>query len=253
MSVSKINRSAVNNFKLTELQAVQVNVAKSKKTHIDMVQIQGHLRNLKWPLHFLDYETIPYAIPRYNKSFSYQQLPFQFSLHVKRTPGAEVEHFDFLHRVDSDPRRAFAESLLEHIDGDGGSIIVYHAGFERSVTDALKEVAPEFSDAFDELISRLWDLETPFSKRWYCDPKFGGSSSIKFVLPVLVPALSYKTLEIQKGDVAQKRYGEMIKHADEGEKGRIAEALLQYCKLDTLAMVEILKVLQALASRENGI
>ncbi len=89
----------------------------------------------------------------------------------------------------------------------------------------------------------MWDLETPFAKRWYCDPNFKGSSSIKHVLPALVPTLSYQNLEIQKGDVAQKKYGELIALTNTQAKAKIANALLAYCKMDTLAMVEILKVL----------
>lgn len=230
-------------FELTEAQAIQVKVTKSGKPHIERDKIEAYLKTLRWPLHFLDYETIPFAIPRYSQSSPYQQLPFQFSLHVQKERGGSIAHFEFLHRENSDPRKKFLESLLGSIDGDGGSIVVFHAGFERNITDSLKEVAPEFEDAIEEVNSRMWDLETPFAKRWYCDPKFEGSSSIKYVLPALVPHLSYKDLEIQKGDVAQKRYGEMIGLGQVPDAEKIAQALLAYCKMDTFAMVEILKKL----------
>jgi hypothetical protein len=235
-------------FDLTGAQTIQVQVSKTGKAHIEKDKIEAHLKTLEWPIHFLDYETIPFAIPRYDKSRPYQQLPFQFSLHIQRSPNEPLEHFEFLHREDSDPRTQFVENLFRHIDGDKGSIVVYHASFERTVTDSLKQVLPEFDSAFDEMKSRMWDLEEPFAKRWYCNSLLEGSSSIKYVLPVLVPELTYKDLEIQKGDVAQKRYGEMVKLQNGPEKDKIAKALLEYCKLDTLAMVRILESLKKIAT-----
>ncbi len=238
-------------FELTEAQLIQVSVAKAGKAHIEHDSIREYLSTLKWPLHFLDYETIPSAIPKYNQTSPYQQLPFQYSLHIQRIKDGPIEHYEFLHQEDTDPRKAFIESLLGNIDGDGGSIVVYHAGFERNITDSLKQIAPELAGAFDELTSRMWDLEVPFAKRWYCDPKFEGSSSIKYVLPALVPDLSYKNLVIQKGDVAQKRYGEMILLADQNLKKSISRDLLEYCKLDTFAMVRILDRLIWIARNER--
>lgn len=228
---------------LSDAQSIQVRAAKNGTPQIDHGNIKNYLKTLAWPLHFLDYETISFAIPRHTGSSPYQQLPFQFSLHIQREPNSLLEHYEFLHKEDTDPRRAFVENLLEHIDGDHGSIVVYHAGFETSITTALKRLMPELATAFDELITRMWDLEVPFSKRWYCDARFDGSSSIKYVLPVLVPGLSYKDLEIQKGDIAQKRYGELISLRDSKEKDQLTRALLDYCKMDTLAMVKILEAL----------
>ena len=243
LGISKL-KDIPDSFELTGGQFIQVAVAKTGKVHIEPAQIREHIKKLEYPLHFLDYETIPFAIPRYDRSSPYQQLPFQFSLHVQKDPGAEVEHFEFLHQENSDPRKAFIENLFEHIDGDRGSIIVYHAGFERNITTALAEVIPELSEAFTEVTNRMWDLEVPFAQRWYCDHKFEGSSSIKYVLPVIAPELRYDSLEIQKGDIAQKRYGEMIAMPNGPEKQKIATSLLEYCKLDTFAMVKILEYLK---------
>ena len=232
-------------FALSDLQAVQTQAAKLGKAIIDSDKIVSHLKELQWPLHFLDYETISFAIPRYPATSPYQQLPFQFSLHIQDKPDGELRHFEFLHRSDSDPRLAFVENLLNSIDGDKGSIVVYHSSFERGITLSLSQLLPDLKDAFEEISSRLWDLETPFAKYWYCDPLFTGSSSIKNVLPVMVPDLSYKTLEIQKGDVAQQKYGEMIACNDPEQKEQLAKALLAYCALDTLAMVKILQRLRS--------
>ena len=86
----------------------------------------------------------------------------------------------------------------------------------------------------------MFDLMTIFSKNYYVDARFKGSASIKNVLPVIVPELTYKALGIQKGDQAVERWEKMIFgdiHPD--EKKEIENDLLEYCKLDTLAMVRI--------------
>ncbi len=236
-------------FKLTDSQFVQVSATKSGKPQIEIQSIAEVVQKLEWPLHFLDYETVPFAVPRYDNSSPYQQIPFQFSLHVQREPGAALEHYSFLHRDKSDPRPAFVENLFRHVDGDKGSIVVFHMSFERHITLALADILPEYREGFEELTGRMWDLEVPFAKRWYADHRFEGSSSIKYVLPVLVPELTYKDLEIQKGDVAQMKFGEMISTESALEREKIAKALLEYCKLDTFAMVKILEKLMEICKR----
>ena len=227
-------------FKLTELQTVQVTCEKNQKRFLDSHAIAGHLAELRFPLYFLDFETCGYAIPQYDGTRPYQHLPFQYSLHVQQYPEAELEHYEFLFEKKENPSRALAEHLIQNI-GLEGSVIVYYASFEGGRID---EMAAEFIDLAPQLISiknRLWDLQIPFAKKWICDPEFNGSASIKNVLPVLVPLLSYDGLEIKKGDEAQIKYIEMINLPD-GNVARnlIKNALLKYCGLDTLAMVHIL-------------
>ena len=196
-------------FNLTALQAIQVSCEKRQEKFIDSVAIKNHLSQLQYPLYFLDFETVGYAIPPYEGTRPYQHLPFQYSLHVKRTPDAELEHYEFLFDEKENPSRSLAEELVSHI-GSEGSVVVYYASFEGS---RIKEMAETFPDLSERLISiheRLWDLQIPFAKKWYCDPGFNGSASIKDVLPVLVPELSYKNLAIQKGDEAQFQYQELI-------------------------------------------
>lgn len=234
------------NFKLSELQKIQVDCEKSQKRYIDVAAITEHLSQLQYPLYFLDFETCGYAVPQYDGTRPYQHLPFQYSLHVQQNPVAEIEHYEFLFDKKENPSRLLAEQLVQHI-GSTGSVIVYSKSFEA---DRLKEMAGEFSDLAPQLQSihdRLWDLEIPFAKKWYCDAAFNGKSSIKNVLPVLVPELSYAGLEIQKGDVAQLSYLELIDLAvGSVEQNKIKNALLEYCKLDTLAMVKILNAINSI-------
>ena len=231
-------------FKLSAPQKIQVDCEKNQVTSIDHISMKEHLSQLQYPLYFLDFETYGYAVPQYEGTRPYQHLPFQYSLHVKQNANAELEHYEFLFDKKKNPSRALAEHLIQHI-GLTGSIVVYYASFEGS---RIKEMAAEFLDLaphLQPLQNRLWDLQVPFAKKWYCDPNFNGSASIKNVLPAIVPELSYSNLEIQKGDVAQLKYLELINlPQDSLERARIKISLFDYCGLDTLAMVHILSRIQ---------
>ncbi len=208
--------------------------------------IKNFLNNLQYPLYFLDYETMSGLIPYFDGHRPYQQVPFQYSLHVLQSPDAELEHREYLHRDNSDPARPLVEHLVQDI-GDTGSVIVWYEGFEKSRNSELGEQLLEHKDAMEAINSRVVDLMIPFKSKLYDDPRFGGSASIKKILPVLVPDLSYKVLNIQEGGTAQRLWMEAV--LDEkraGEKDQILDDLFEYCKLDTLAMVEIFNVLKNL-------
>lgn len=126
-----------------------------------------------------------------------------------------------------------------------GSVIVYHAAFERSILSDLAKVFPHYAPQLQSIVSRLWDQLEIF-KNYYSHPGFGGSNSIKKVLPILVPFLNYGDLEVQKGDEAQAAWELMINTTNEVEKSQFSEGLKAYCKMDTFAMVEIHKVLESI-------
>lgn len=204
------------------------------------------LNTLKYPLYFLDYETMSGLIPYFDGHRPYQQVPFQYSLHVIREPGSKVEHHEFLHRENSDPSRPLVEQLLTDI-GTEGSVLVWYEQFEKGRNAELGEMLPEYKEAMEAINDRVVDLMIPFQKKWYADPRFEGSASIKQVLPVVCPELSYKELGIQEGGSAQRLWMEAIldeKRAD--EKDQILADLIEYCKMDTLAMVRIYERLLSL-------
>lgn len=228
-------------FDLSVPQLAHVLAAKKNEAIVGNESIEQHLDALNYPLYFLDFEAVSYAIPRFNNTSPYTQIPFQYSLHIKNSPDSKVTHKEFLHTTDTDPRRALAEQLCSEIENNGGSVIVYHAQFERMILKDLGNLFVDLEENLSDMVSRLWDLEEPFAKRHYCHPLFGGSSSIKVVLPVFCPSLSYADLEIQKGDVAAKIYMEMVQ--GRGDQSGAVSALKEYCKRDTIAMVEILSEL----------
>lgn len=218
---------------------------------IEKNQLKQKLSQLKYPLYFLDYETFGPAVPMHDGYKPYQNLVFQYSLHIVSKPNdRKILHKEFLHTTADEPSRAFCESLFSHI-GEKGSIISWYKGFENSRNKELAQLQPEFKDRLLSLNERTFDLMEIFSKLTYVDYKFRGSSSIKNVLPVLVPELNYENLNINKGDVAMLMWAEMV-YGRKGhpslqlDKEQIKKDLLEYCQMDTWAMVEIWQKLKKL-------
>lgn len=203
-------------------------------------RLAAALSTVQFPVHHLDFETFNPAVPRYAGTRPYQAIPIQWSNHIELDHGGLIHH-EFLHGYGSDPRRPLAESLLESL-GDRGSICVY-SSYEKSVIEQLAETLPDLRQALRELVKRIWDLH-PIVKDHYYHPEFGGSYSLKEVLPALVPSLRYDDLGIREGGQAAAAYYRMVfVETDWIEQDKIREALLAYCKRDTLAMVELRKVL----------
>ncbi|MCR4279675.1 MAG: DUF2779 domain-containing protein, partial [Candidatus Zambryskibacteria bacterium] len=169
----------------------------------------------------------------------YNQIPFQYSLHVLDAPESEPKHLDFLYTETGDPSHAFVESLQKHI-GPVGSVIVWHKDFECGRNRELAERIPESKNFFDDMEKRIYDLEIIFKKQHYVHKDFKGSSSIKKVLPVLDPSLKYDELTIKEGGSAADAWNKVTTgQANNQEAEEIILALREYCKLDTYAMYAI--------------
>lgn len=205
------------------------------------------LKAVQYPVHHLDFETVMLAVPRFSETRPYQALPVQWSNHIEQATG-ELSHEEFLHKDVGDPRKVLAESLLESL-GEKGSICVY-SPYERSILEQLAVAIPSLKPALQRIIARLWDL-FPIIRDHYYHPAFGGSYSIKAVLPAMVPALAYDDLAIKEGGHAASQYYRMVfVETDWVERASIEEALLRYCERDTLAMVELRRALQEKAQKK---
>ena len=198
------------------------------------------LKGVRFPVHHLDFETMMLAVPRFAGTRPYQSLPVQWSNHIEQENGA-IRHHEYLHNDGTDPRMPLAVALLESL-GNSGSICVY-SPYEKSVIEQLAEFLPALRTALKALVKRIWDLH-PIIKDHYYHPDFGGSYSLKEVLPALVPSLRYDDLSIKEGGHAASEYYKMVfVETDWIEQARIHDALLAYCERDTLAMVELRRVL----------
>jgi hypothetical protein len=199
------------------------------------------LRSVTYPVHHLDIETVMLALPRFPFTRPYQPIPVQWSNHIELESG-ELSHQEFLHSEASEPRRQWAQALIESL-GEKGSIVVYSA-YEEAIIRQLADTFPEFKSAFKSILKRLWDL-LPVIRGHYYHPDFNGSYSIKSVLPAVVPSLGYDDLMIQAGGQAAAEYYRMVfVETDWVEQAAVRESLLRYCARDTLAMVELRRVLK---------
>lgn len=231
-------------FTLSPNQMVQVSVDKSGRAIINRDNIHTELAQLEYPLYFIDYESVNPAIPMLDNTRPHQQVVFQYSLHILDAPDAALRHVEFLCRDDTtESLHALVAQMRQDIP-TSGSVIVWNKSFERTRNTELGQLFPEFKDFFEDVNNRIYDLMDIFRKNYYVEPGFKGSNSIKDVLPVLVPHLSYKDLAIGKGDLASVRWYEIAVGEDKSDADQVFTDLLEYCKLDTLAMVEIYNVLR---------
>lgn len=231
---------------LTPKQELQVLATKKNTPIINQDAIRAYMSELTFPLYFLDYETYSGVIPYFDGQKPYQQIPFQYSLHVLDSPDAELRHIEYLHEESTDPIVALSDSLRANI-GDTGSVITWNMSFEKSCNTRIGELFPEYAEFYSQVNDRVIDLAVPFANDMYVDKRFAGRYSIKYILPVLVPELSYKALRIQEGGSAQRLWMDAVLDGNnEDGKQQILDDLVDYCELDTLAMVEIYRKLVSL-------
>ncbi len=234
------------NFELKPKQALQLEAIKIDRPIIHEKPIKEFLNSFEFPLYFLDYETMGSVIPCFDGMQPYKQYPFQYSLHILDSPDSKLRHVEYLHTDNSNPIEPLSKILKSHI-GDSGTVITWNMGFEKGCNAMIGSLLPEYDQFYMDLNERIVDLGLPFAKGWYTDKDFRTKWSIKDVLPVLIPKLSYKEIGIQDGMAAQRTWMATVLDGDnEGAREQILKDLIEYCKLDTLAMVKIWEILAKL-------
>ena len=229
---------------------MQAECTLSGEGRVDMEGIASFLRGLTYPLYFLDFETVQSAIPQYPGFRPYAQMPFQYSLHIVRSEGAEAEHREFLGEPGTDTRRPLAESLCRDIP-PGACAVAFNKAFECARLGELAGAFPDLAEHLMGISDAMRDLLDPFRQGMYYLPAMGGSFSIKSVLPAFFPGdpeLDYHALDgrVQNGGDAMEIFPRMAQ-MDREERAQAAKALLAYCRLDTLALVKVWARLKAAA------
>jgi hypothetical protein len=224
---------------LNEKQRLVVERARTNTQHLDQAALRAELAKLHFPLYFLDYETCISAIPQYTGYHPQQQIVFQYSLHLLEAPDARVIHREHLSLTCQDPSLPLLAQLREDI-GDLGTVLVWNKSFEMSRNIEMAALHPEYAEFLEGINQRIYDLGDPVRLGFYLHPGFKGSWSIKQVLPVMVPALSYQDLEVHQGDQASLIWWKLCFGSPQaGEKEKKTDALKRYCEMDTRAMVEL--------------
>lgn len=242
-------------YKLNDKQIIQHKTHSSGKYHYDKEELSIFIKSLQYPLYFLDFESYNTAIPLYNSLKPYQQLIFQYSLHVIEKKGAKPKHYSFIAEGTDDPRPMFAKELKKVL-GTKGDIIVYNQSFEKTRLKELGTFLPPYASWVEKVVDRMVDLLVPFRNFAYYHPKQHGSASIKYVLPVLTGA-TYEDFEIANGAQASLEYLFIIHGSYDGTKAtpedikKVRADLEKYCGQDTEGMIWILDKLKELINEKK--
>ncbi len=232
---------------LTRQQQIQKECVVTGKVHIEKEEIRRFLNRLRYPLYYLDFETFAPAIPLYDGTRPYQNIPFEYSLHIVESEGAAPVHHSFLGDGKEDPRPRILREL-HRLLGPDGSIIAYKADFEAGILKDMVEAFPEYTAWLDGILTRLVDLLAPFANFHYYNPLQKDTASLKQVLPA-VTGRGYSESGIAGGMEASVAYARMVYGgASEEEIARIRADLLKYCKLDTEGMMWIVDELRRLSA-----
>ena len=243
---------------------IQRDALRFKKPYINKEKIRLMLNSLNYPIYHLDFETFPCPLPRYRGEKCYTQSPFEFSLHIETSPGVcdkDKDNYIFLASSHEDEREELVKKLCELINNDKGTLLAQNVSFERGRIKELAEVFPQYKDCLLKINQNYFDLiyflrsntdfflahgyeEDEAKKINFYHHKMSGSYSIKKTLPVFTN-LNYANLDIKNGTEALVEYAN-YENMNEEEFNLKYNALKEYCKQDTWAMVEILKGLREL-------
>ena len=252
----RITFDALRSEKLNDKQQMQVECTLNNTEYINPDGIRKFLDTLSYPLYFLDFETMQDAVPQHDGTKPYQQITFQYSLHIKESPNAPYQHKEYLAPSDgTDPRHALAEQLCKDIPMDVCTL-AYNKMFECGRIKELAEFYPDLAVHLLNIRDHIVDLIDPFRAGDYYVPAMGGSFSIKSVLPALFPddpSLDYHNLTggVQSGGDAMTIFPK-IKDMSPDDAKDAREALLRYCELDTWAMVKVWERLTEMAKSCRG-
>jgi hypothetical protein len=231
--------------KYSSNQSIQITVERTQEPHLDTPAIQQFLEGLRYPLHFLDFETIMPAVPMFDGCRPYAQTPFQFSLHIQKSSGGELTHLDYLADGSGDPRPGFLQALQASL-GPEGSIVSYNSSFETARMRELTTQFPNHAGWINHALVRFEnaDLLQPFRSFAVYHPEQHGSASIKSVLPAFTE-LSYDDLAIQEGGTASNQFLRLLKGlVPAAEVVNLRQNLSNYCERDTFAMVRLIEKLR---------
>ncbi len=213
----------------------------NKEDKIIKNKIKEFLDTLRYPLYFLDFETYQQSIPEYDYVSPYEQIPFQYSLHYYENENSKLKHKEFLSESGIDPRRLLAERLVSDIPCDV-CVLAYNMSFEKRVIKKLSTLYPDLSEHLMNIYNNIKDLMIPFKNRDYYTKDMRGSYSIKYVLPALFPfdpSLDYHNLEVVHNGSEASNTFKSLNNYSKSEQLEIRKHMLEYCGLDTYAMVKI--------------
>jgi len=210
----------------------------------DKEAIQQELNGLQYPLYFYDYETVSTPIPQLDGTSPRQQVVVQYSLHKMLADWTYTHHEAIIHPWETTNERLLKQLVEDFDHGTQWSFIVWNKWFECARNTERSKLFPDYKESLENINTRVYDLMDIFSKQMYYHRKFEWSASIKKVLPVMSD-ISYDDMKIPNWWIAMEQLSRIVSWELEWEELQtVTNALLEYCKLDTWAMVAIWKKLK---------
>lgn len=243
--------SELRNERLNDVQRMIVDCTIENREHIDKHQLQEFISGLTYPLYFFDFESVQPTVPVFQNTRPYQQIPFQYSLHIQNEPGAAPTHKEFLAESGENPLRKIAESICRDIPRDA-CVVAYNMNFEKARLKELASMFPDLSEHLMNIHDHIKDLLEPFKKGFCYMPAMKNSFSIKSVLPALFPndpELDYHNLDGVHNGVEASDIFLKIKDMSPEDAARTRQNLLDYCGLDTFALVKVLDKLWEISDK----
>lgn len=239
-----------NDIELTQMQQIIKECVINDKIYVSP-NLKMELDKIAFPVYYLDFESVMTIYPLYNNVAPHTQIVTQYSIHKCDSVAHILDHFEYIADHTQDCRKIIAKNLVD-ILGTKGSIVTY-SSFEKQIIEKLIPVCPELTDELKAIADRIVDLEEILRKNYY-DKRFHGRTSIKKVLPVMIPKMNYNELEIGKGEIALSAFAYMAMGLYDEEKIKeTKENLLEYCKQDTLALVEMHKFLDNVSKQVDSL
>ena len=232
-------------MKLTDNQQYKVDVWKAQKGVINKDAIKGFIGSISYPIYHFDFETLGPAIPSFKGMGPYEKYPFQYSLHIEQEDGS-LEHKEYLATPGQDPREVISKRMVEDIPKDA-CVMAFNISFEKSIIRTLADNYPVYADHLMNIHDNFIDLAMPFKNGDYWMPSMQSHYGLKYALPATVPEMkkAYGDLDgVQNGEDAMRMFVQLGEATDVDEIAKTKSALLEYCKLDTFAMVKILEKLK---------
>lgn len=235
--------------KLKDLKAshkIQIDAAVHNRPYSDVKALKEYLAKVQYPVYYFDIEAFMPAIPVFKGTKPYQHLPFLFSVHKQNEKNGEINHYEFIADTGIDPRKQFAFALINALK-DAATILIYDAKMENQIIGSLKKDFPELQLELESIQKKIIDLIAPFENKWYYIKQMKGSNSLKNIVTAICPEIDFSKLAIGHGAVALSKYEDLQTENDLFKIIETKEALKEYCRTDTLAMVKIFEKLNRVA------
>ncbi len=217
------------------IQYAQILADQNGGLFADKIALNAWLKDITYPITFIDFEWERYAIPPYVGMKPYDVLPFEYSIHILQEDGT-LTHKVFLSKHDD--RKEMIENMIHDIPSTG-SLMAYNAeGAEMIRIEEFAQQFPEYADSLRHMNARMKDLQNPFIHGMVYDTRLAGAMSLKNIMNIMDDK-NYSDLEINHGMDAVYQWRYLDRDDPTVDSEEIIKELKEYCGMDTYAMTVV--------------